>query len=280
MLQESTDVVFLVPLGKILSDDDFNCRGRIAPIDVLDLAQNIAKNGLQQPIIIEPHDKQPPYEYRIIAGHRRYKATKLNEAPTIKAIIRTGLTEEQALILNLSENLKRRHLNIMQEAKACNRLRNQGLKPHDIAQELNVSHGWVNIRLTLLTLPEEVQEAAAGDLLNQSQIKTISEFPTKTQMFEAVRKVKDAKLNGDAGKIQLVKIKPKNPLIKKPRNRAAVCEMLEHIQDHIGNSFATRCLAWAAGEISDMDLYQDIDKIAKEDGRVYEIPKEFVPGVL
>ena len=51
--------------------------------------------------------------------------------------------------------------------------------------------------------------------------------------------------------------------------------MMGHIQKSIGNNFGTRCLAWTAGEISDLDLFTDVKKIAEEASLHYTIPNEY-----
>ena len=107
-----------VLMSEIFSDDEFNCRGRIIPLDVLDLAKSIKETKLQQPIAVQPfkHPTNPNIKYRIIAGHRRFMAFVVNKSTTIPAIIRDGLSELDARLLNLTENLKRQDLNMLQEA--------------------------------------------------------------------------------------------------------------------------------------------------------------------
>src|ERR1019366_295766 len=138
---------------EIFSDEEFNCRGFIAPSDVVDLARDIASEGLLSPIVVQPagdvtEHKMPRGKFwRIIAGHRRYAAMFLiNKTPMIPCIVRTGLNPVKALILNLGENNNRKSLNILQEARALERLKNQGLGQTEIAQALKVPRPWVQTR--------------------------------------------------------------------------------------------------------------------------------------
>jgi hypothetical protein len=55
--------------------------------------------------------------------------------------------------------------------------------------------------------------------------------------------------------------------------------MIEHIIDSVGPSFGTRCLAWAAGEISEYELHLDIAEEAKAKGKRYNVPTETVSEV-
>ena len=86
-LIQSKDVIYDIPLAEIFSDDEFNCRGQIAPLDVLDLAKSIQQVGLQQPIIAQPWSEIHGKHWRIVSGHRRYKACLVASLKSIKAIV-------------------------------------------------------------------------------------------------------------------------------------------------------------------------------------------------
>jgi len=71
----SDDKFVQMPMSDIYVDEDFNCRKRITPIDVVDLAKDIKKNGLLQPVIVSIQSDEQQAEngksYRLIAGFRR-----------------------------------------------------------------------------------------------------------------------------------------------------------------------------------------------------------------
>jgi ParB/RepB/Spo0J family partition protein len=272
---DANEIVSVLML-EIFADPTFNCRGAaIAPIDVIDLVKDIETHGLQQPIVIQPYDKYQPekYKYRIVSGHRRHMAFKVMKRTHIPCIINTHLTESQALILNLGENLHRLNLNIMQEATALERLKMSGMSTTEVGRELGKSSAWVNIRYMLLELPEPIRNAAASGLINQQQIKEIHSLPDIKAQIEAAKKIKDAKVRGE----KVPRIKPigavkRNILKTKIRDKDDLFWMQDHIQESVGNNFGTRCLAWAAGEISDFELFQDIREIAAEKNVDYKIP--------
>ncbi len=74
-----------IPLNDILADPSFNCRGIIAPIDVVELAKDIEQHKLQNPIIVQNIDPKNNIgkDFRIVAGHRRYSAFKVLKKETI-----------------------------------------------------------------------------------------------------------------------------------------------------------------------------------------------------
>lgn len=263
-------------MSEIFADPTFNCRGEaVAPIDVVDLARDIESHGLQQPIVVQPYDKYRPeqYKYRIVSGHRRYTAFKVLKREDIPCVINTNLTESQALVLNLTENIHRKDLNILQEAVALERLKLAGMGTSEVSEELGKSTTWVSVRYMLLELPEAIRYAASAGLINQQQIRQLHKIPGVKNQLEAAAKIKNAKIRGEkAPRLNATSQAKRNILKTKQRDRDDIFWMQDHIQDSIGNNFGTRCLAWAAGEISDFELFQDIKEIADSKNIVYAIP--------
>lgn len=265
--------VVQIPMDEIFADQELNCRGHIVPYDVIELAKSIDNAGLQQPITVQPYNKVPGKKYRIVIGHRRHRAFEVLERKTIPAIIKEGLSEVQTRILNLRENLDRKDLNIMQEALAIKKFKDAGYIQDEVAQMIGVSKGWVQVRFSLLEMESEIQEAAAAGFVTQEQIKDLYSLPSREQRFEAVKNIKESRIRGEKRAIKIKKPK-KNPLAKRPRKREEIFEMMDHIMDSVGANFGTRTLAWAAGEISDIEIYRDIRDLAKGAGKDYEVPIE------
>jgi ParB/RepB/Spo0J family partition protein len=264
-------------ISEIYSDADFNCRGKIAPIDVVDLAQSIDRIGLQVPIVIQPykHPTDSAIKWRIISGHRRYAAVIVLGRKTIQAIVREGLSDTQARIFNLEENLKRKDLNLLQEAKALVPLMRYGLTQEDIADQTGTSRGWVQARVALLSLPDDIQQQAAAGFLNQEQIKSLKGM-SREQQYEMVKKIKTAREKGE----RIKKLpKRKNPLERKQRVDTEIFDKIEDIEKVIGMGFWTRCMAWCAGTISDFELERDLKEFAEERGVKHEIPKEMLSAL-
>jgi len=263
-----------IGLNRIWSDNEFNCRGVILPMDVIDLVKDIEKNGLQFPIAIQPVteiEEKVNYDFRIIAGHRRFQAYKVLKKDTIPAMIKTGLNEVQARLLNLGENLKRQDLNILQEAKAIKKLRDLGLNRRQVGEELGKSTSWVQVRFNLLDLPEPIQEEAAAGILNQYQIKELYSIPDKEDQYNAVKKIKNARLRGEKG-VSVGKKPEEDPFKKKRHAKNIVQDMIDHMGSTVGYGLHTRTLAWANGEISAAELFFDIKQFAEDKGLNYNVP--------
>lgn len=265
-----------IKVSDIYVDDDFNCRGDIRLIDVADLVRSITEKGLIQPVAVRIGKHGSKYD--LVAGFRRTKAHQVMGKETIHAVLLGEMSDKDARVLNLNENLQRADLNVMQEARAVENLRKEGMSRDETAMAIGKSKGWVQIRFMLLDLPEDIQAEAAVNMFTQQEIRDLYTLrANKEQLFEAVRAIKDRKIKGEKSIRVAVPQKPATQ--KKARNRSETFIMQQHIQNILGNNFGTRCLAWAAGEISSLELYEEIKMLAEGEGKRYEIPKYDLPEV-
>lgn len=260
-------------LNDIFCDNDFNCRGVITPIDVVPLSQSIDKMGLQQAIIVQPWTEMAGKKFRIISGHRRFMAFKILERETIPAVVMGHMDELAARALNLEENLKRKDLNMVQEAKALEPFTYGGWTAEQIAQEFSQPIPWVRTRLNLLKLPTDIQEKIAAGILTQEQVKQISSMKSKDNQYAAVKKIIEHKERGEKKKLELTQKKVK-PMTKRRRDPTEIFRLMDIIQKHVGNSFVTRALSWAAGELNDLELHRSLQEYCKEKGVIYHMPQE------
>lgn len=273
-MQESSLPTTEILVKEILGDPDFNSRGLIYNQDVRELAKSIEKDGLHQPILVQPYDKKPPYRYRVVMGHRRLKAFESLKKETIPCVVKEGLDEATALQMNLVENLQRKDLTIMQEARAIERFHKAGVPRETVAKRLGVPSGWVQTRFNALMLPPEIQGEIDAGYITPTQIRDLHSIPSNDERFRLVREIKEAKIRGER-----VIIKEKAKKLKRNERRARtvteIFAMQDAIRDAVGNNVGTRSLAWAAGEISDKEMYEELKRLADEMGLPYSIPVEF-----
>jgi len=264
-----------VDMGEIHDDEEFNCRGNIAPISVVDLAKDIQERGLIQPVVIQPCSAEgATHKYRLLAGFRRFMAYKVNKQTKIPCIIRDNIiSESDAMFFNLSENIQRKDLNILQESMALKKLRDLGISETLAAEKLGKSRGWIQVRYMILDFPADIQNEVAAGYINQTQIRdlySIKKTGDTKALYEAAKTVKAGKLAGQS--ISLAPTKPLSMKTKKQRNRAEIFQMMGHMTENLPNGLYTRTLAWAAGEITNADLFVSIQTYAKNNGYNYSIP--------
>ena len=263
---------FPVPLKRIYYDADFNCRDAFTLQSVSDLAESIRLRGsgvelkgLDYPIVVQPiadmAGKKPAgCDYRLIAGHRRYKAMevflKWTRAP---AMILAGLSEHEARMLNFVENLERKDLNPLEEARALARLYPEGVSLRVAAAELKRPTGWVHDRQRLLTLPEEVQQFAAAGLLAMCNVKVLAALPPEEQITAARKIVRVKQEHGKTASMRHL-----DPSCRRKfgyrKSKAEINRMVAKMLGCGITGLAPRLGAWCAGYISDAEIEQDIQK--------------------
>ena len=261
----------ILPLDQILIDEDFNCRGKIRPIDVMDLVKDITDKGLIQPISVQKHSGEKPY--KLLAGFRRYTAFQVMERTEIPVnVVEKEMTEIEARAFNLSENLMRRDLTIAQEARALARFEQLGVSSRDVATMVNKSSGWVMMRYRYLKLPELVQREIEAGIIKQAQIEDLYTIFRKKGEKECYAAVKRFKMLKDKGIPMQRILYPKKKKPKRHRARYEIFEAMSHIMDNLGPSFATACMGWCAGELSNGEFVREIKKEAKANGVEYKNP--------
>lgn len=145
-----------------------NPRGTIDPTSLSDLADSIKEKGILEPLLVVPvRDKGKSWDiksYILVAGHRRLAAAIIAGLSTIPVILRDLSAIEQEEIM-LVENLQREDLSLLQEARAFQRLIDQGVTQQDVARKIGVSSARISQRLQILKLPASVQSLySTGEL--------------------------------------------------------------------------------------------------------------------
>lgn len=128
-------------------------RSEIPRDAVFELATDIKKNGLINPITVRPHNGK----FEVVAGHRRFLAHRYGGMAKIRCIVRE-LTDDEALSIMTSENLKREDVNPVDEASHVARLLT--LHSNDVgkvADIVNRGRDWVESRATIALMPEDIK---------------------------------------------------------------------------------------------------------------------------
>lgn len=160
-----SQVLAYIPLGDIRPGD--NDRKEFDDEELLSLSQSIAELGLGMAILVRP-TPDGPTPYQLVAGERRWRAHQLPPCvhlTTIKAIINSDMTDQQASAMMLAENTGRVDLRHLEEARAYAKRAAEGLTVAEIARQAGVAEFRVQWRLDLLSLCDEAQHAIEAGLL-------------------------------------------------------------------------------------------------------------------
>lgn len=153
-----------------------------------ELADSIEKHGVIMPIIVNKSGDR----YMIIAGERRFRASKLAGLKTVPVIVK-NYNERQIKEISLIENLQREDLNPMEEAMGYNNLiLNYGLTQEEVAKTIGKSRPAIANSLRLLSLPEEVIDMLSKGELSAGHGKALLAFKTpEEQIANAEKAVKE-----------------------------------------------------------------------------------------
>jgi ParB family transcriptional regulator, chromosome partitioning protein len=155
------------------------------------LAESIKSVGLIQPIIVRKKDSH----FYIVAGERRYRATKLAGLAKIKAIV-IEANEEQNVSIALIENVQRQNLDPIEEAKAYRMLINRfSLKQNDVAQKVGKGRESVANSLRLLNLPEDIQESLSKGQITVGHAKVLLSLDDKETQLDYFMQIKEKGLS-------------------------------------------------------------------------------------
>jgi ParB family chromosome partitioning protein len=118
-----------------------------------ELAASIREHGVLQPILVRPIGSQ----YELIAGERRWRASRLATRESIPAIV-VDFDEETALEVSIIENLQREDVSPLEEAGMYRKMTDLGYSVRQLAQKIGKDKGYVENRLRLADAPVEIRE--------------------------------------------------------------------------------------------------------------------------
>lgn len=145
-----------------------------------DLSDSIRQYGVLQPLVvtrkeIEKDDGGLAVEYELIAGERRWRASRMAGLYQVPAVIRTGdQTDKMKLEMAIIENLQREDLNPVDRAQAFAQLANEfSLKHAEIAQKVGKSREYVSNSIRILALPQEVLDSLMRKEITEGHTRPI-----------------------------------------------------------------------------------------------------------
>lgn len=159
--------------------------------ELLELAESIKIHGVIQPIILTKRGKR----YEIIAGERRWRASKLAGLVKIPAVIRE-YTDKEIMEVSLIENIQRQDLNPIEEALAFKNLIDEyKMKQDDLAERVSKSRSAITNALRLLKLDDKVKAMLAEGLISTGHARALLAVEDKNKQQILATKIFDEKLS-------------------------------------------------------------------------------------
>ena len=188
-----------------------------------ELSESIKQHGIIQPLVL----RRLGNKYEIIAGERRFKAATMAGLKTVPAII-SDIDDNQSAEIALVENIQRRNLTPIEEAKSYKNLLDRGyMTQEQLAEKMGVSQSSIANKLRLLNLSPEVQDALLQEKISERHARSLLALP-KEQQGEWLQKTINKRMTVRQLDLEIKKIKGEGEV--------PVIEQKNDIQDIMNNA--------------------------------------------
>jgi len=222
-LKKEDNSVLQVPIEDIIPNR-FQPRLAFDDASLKDLSNSIKEHGIIQPLVLRRvNDK-----YEIIAGERRYKAAKMAGLLSVPAII-SNLDDNESAEVAIVENIQRKDLSAIEEAKSYQSLLDKGYMTQEmLARKMGLSQSAISNKLRLLTLDEAVQDAVVEGKISERHARTLLKVPTQEKQRELLNRIITERLTikqlEDVIKAEFEKSTSSNPLAPEGVNVTPIVE--------------------------------------------------------
>lgn len=182
-----------------------------------ELSKSIRANGVIQPLIV----RESSTGYELVAGERRWRASRLAGLKTVPCIVR-NFDDRQNAIVAIIENMQREDLNPIEEALGLKSMTEKyGFTQEQISESLGRSRTYITNSIRLLKLPKEIQEYVSSGQMSAAHGRTIINIPDKARQKEIADKIIRNDLSVRATERLAEKVKDELRPERKRRKKAA-----------------------------------------------------------
>lgn len=179
----SQGYIAALPIDQIVANP-YQPRVEMKPDHLVELADSIREHGVIEPLIVT---KKAEDKYELIAGERRWRASKLAGLETVPVVVKEA-SAQQMLELAIVENVQRADLNPLEEALAFDQLANVFSLTHDnIAKKLGLSRPAVANKIRLLSLPEEIKRGLLEEKITEGHARALLGLDSTETMIAAYK---------------------------------------------------------------------------------------------
>jgi ParB family chromosome partitioning protein len=173
----------LIPLSEIVPDPN-QPRKSIGSESLEELAQSIGSKGVIEPITVRFIEGDG--NYRIVTGERRSKAAKMAGLSEIPCIVKE-MTEQEALLLQIIENLQREDLKPIEEAHALKSLLENGMTQAQASKQIGKSQPYISQAIKILDLPEAILEEAEKMETSKEALLQLAKAENPEELWKEIK---------------------------------------------------------------------------------------------
>lgn len=169
----------------MLQPNPLQPRGLISPESLTDLVNSIREQGILEPIVVA----KTPAGYQIIAGERRWRASRILGLAKVPVIIK-DTTPQGMLEMSIVENVQREDLNPIERAQAYKRLIDEfNISVTEVAKRVGKSLPYISNSIRLLTLPDAIKDALAAGVITEGHVRPLISIGDPKLMLQAFKKI-------------------------------------------------------------------------------------------
>ena len=175
----------------MLQPNPLQPRGLITPDSLTEIIDSIKEHGVLEPLVVA----KTPAGYQIIAGERRWRASKIAGLAKVPVIIKET-TPQGMLEMAIIENVQRVDLNPLERAQAFRRLMDEfNLSTGEIAVKVGKSAPYVSNTLRLLTVPDVLKDALASGATTEGHVRALASLEDPHLVVEAYKEILNKNLS-------------------------------------------------------------------------------------
>ena len=194
------------------------------------LVVSIKEKGVLQPLLVRKRNNN---KYEIIAGERRWRASKLAGLTEVPAIEKE-LNNQEVLEVALVENLLRENLSAIEEAEGFNRLISEFSHTHDaLSQIVGKSRSYITNSIRLLSLPKTIQEMVKNNIISAGHARALIGLENAEELAQKII-VKGLTVRQTEDMVNNIKNKALNPNVNKPKKDPNLKEIEKGLTKTIG----------------------------------------------
>ncbi|KKT81432.1 hypothetical protein A2875_00030 [Candidatus Gottesmanbacteria bacterium RIFCSPHIGHO2_01_FULL_46_14] len=160
-------------------------RGLISPDSLSDLVNSIKEHGIIEPLVVA----KTPAGYQLIAGERRWRASKLAGLTTVPVLVKET-TAKGMLEMAIVENVQREDLNPIERAQAFQRLIEEfGLPVSEISKRIGKSESYVSNTMRLMALPDAIKDGLISGAITEGHARAIAGLGEVRLMVDAYKTI-------------------------------------------------------------------------------------------
>jgi len=217
------------------------------------LCRSIKEKGVLQPLLVREKENGT---YEIIAGERRFRASKMAGLQEVPVIVRK-MKDREVLEVALVENLLRENLSAIEEAEGLQRLIDEFSHTQEaLAQVIGKSRSHIANTLRLLSLPEQVQQMVRDNVLTAGQVRPLIGLENATEL---AKKIAERGLN--ARQAESLAARTKQPAAASRTEDADLAEIAKSLERHLG--FRVKITTTKNGSGKVILQYQDVSGLDK-----------------